>query len=94
MLNRKNNEVSYNGSSAPCDSCDRRPVCAHQKLACEALRSWASQGDLAWSDERIPTHANYLRMMGNLRVLPVRLIPEDDSAEISDAMASLRARCA
>lgn len=100
-MNTKN---CYDGEAPPCDTCDRRRVCAAQLLACRHYRAWVNPVDASASDERIPTHEIYRQMHGYPSAYTVRFgskgagrrgvnqHTKDIDAEIRSAMASLRAR--
>lgn len=74
------------GSPPPCDSCDRRKVCAAQLLACKQLVTWTREGKA--TGERYPSHFLYRQH----RNLPPIVIERDFDAEIAQSMSSLRAR--
>lgn len=91
----RSTRMSYDGSPPPCESCDRRSVCAAQKLACMAFRTWVSGRDAVQSPERIPTHEIFLQAHGYPSAYTQRFGGKrlrNLDAEIRSAMSSLRRR--
>ncbi len=100
----RSTRMSCDGSPPPCESCERRSVCAAQKLACLAFRSWVSGRDAVQSSERIPTHEIYRQAHGYPSTYTQRFGSKGRGcrgnnqhtrnldAEIRSAMSSLRRR--
>jgi hypothetical protein len=58
-----NNRSAYDCSQPPCDGCPRKSVCADQRLACDDLSAWVSEGAAGKVfDQRVALHKTYQRL--------------------------------